>query len=58
MQNHFDAWWLLAKELIGASVLTNYGHSFKCGNYYRFMLKYGYLIYYAADAVNVFKGGT
>ena len=40
MQNHFDAWWLLAKEMIGASVLTsmfhgdpkNYGFHISCAD--------------------------
>ena len=33
------------------SVLTNYGFSLKCGNFARFMKKYGYLIYFSADAM-------
>ncbi|EGB03435.1 hypothetical protein AURANDRAFT_67981 [Aureococcus anophagefferens] len=51
LQYHADQWWHFASKHVGEKVLTSYGHSLKCGNFSRFMKKWGYLIYYSADAV-------
>ncbi|KAJ1446910.1 hypothetical protein M885DRAFT_576895 [Pelagophyceae sp. CCMP2097] len=51
MQGHFNAWWVAARPLVGVTVLTNYGHSLKGGNFSRFMKRFGYLICFSADAM-------
>ncbi|KAJ1449432.1 hypothetical protein M885DRAFT_590440 [Pelagophyceae sp. CCMP2097] len=51
MQGHLGAWWVAARPLVGVTVLTNYGHSLKGGNFSRFMKRFGYLIYFSADAM-------
>ena len=51
LQRQWDLWWYYAKSVIGAAILTNYGHSVKCGNFSRCMRKFGYLLWYRADAV-------
>ncbi|KAJ1449346.1 hypothetical protein M885DRAFT_622628 [Pelagophyceae sp. CCMP2097] len=51
MQGHFDTWWVAARPFVGVTVLTNYGHSLKGGNFSRFMKRFGCLVCFSADAM-------
>ena len=44
LQYHADQWWHFASKHVGEKVLTSYGHSLKCGNFSRFMKKWGFLV--------------
>lgn len=55
MQCHLDKWGESALDLCGDKIFTNYGFALKCGNFYRFMQRFGYLRYHRQDSMEHFQ---